>query len=76
MKIRVLALILGAVLVIIAAVLGLVQILHVYNIYGVAANKWYFYGCVATSGIVGLLLAVWGLLKKDQKQVAPTVAAK
>lgn len=76
LKTKMLALIVGAVLVIIAVVLGLVQILNVYNIYGVAANKWYFYSCVAISGIAGLFLAAWGLLKKDKKQTAPTVAAK
>ena len=58
------ALILGAVLFVIALILGGVHVLSVYNIYGDAANRLYFYGAVATIGIVGIMLSVWSMMKK------------
>lgn len=67
LKTKVVALVLGAILIVIVVILGLVQIFRVYNIYGVAQNRLYFYGALAISGITGLILAAWGLLKKDQK---------
>ena len=62
------ALILGAVLVVIALILGGVQLLHVYNIYGDSSNKWYFYGAVGVIGLVGIAAAAWGLMKKTTPQ--------
>ncbi len=55
----------GAVLIIIALILGGVQVLHIYNIYGSSANKWYYYGGVAVIGIIGIALAAYGLLNKE-----------
>jgi len=66
-------LIVGVVLIVIAVILGGIQVSHAYNIYGAAAHKWYFYGAVAVIGIVGIILAVWGLVKKETtKQTKPT----
>ena len=62
------ALILGAVLIVIALILGGVQLLHVYNIYGDISNKWYFYGAVGAIGLVGILATAWGLMKKTAPQ--------
>ena len=53
MKTKMIALILGAALIVIAVILGGIQISHAYNIYGVTAHKWYFYGAVAVIGIIG-----------------------
>ena len=62
------ALILGAVLVVIALILGGAQLLHVYNIYGDSSNKWYLYGSVGVIGLVGIAAAAWGLMKKTTPQ--------
>ncbi len=59
------ALILGAALIVIAVILGGIQISHAYNIYGATAHKWYFYGAVAIIGIIGIILVVWSVLKKE-----------
>jgi len=59
------ALILGAALIVIAVILGGIQISHAYNIYGAAGHKWYFYGAVAIIGIIGIILSVWSVLKKE-----------
>jgi hypothetical protein len=56
--------ILGAILIIIALILGIVQHFNVYNFYGDTANKWYFYGLVAIIGIIGIIAAVWAYIKK------------
>jgi hypothetical protein len=46
-------------------ILGGIQISHAYNIYGAAGNKWGFYSAVAIIGIIGIILAVWSVLKKE-----------
>ena len=53
------ALILGTALIVIAVILGGIQISHAYNIYGAAGHKWYFYSAVAIIGIIGIILGVW-----------------
>jgi hypothetical protein len=56
-------LVLGAVLIIIAIILGIVQ--HfIYNIYGSADYKWYFWVLVGILGLVGIILAAWSSMKK------------
>lgn len=65
-------LILGAVLIIVALIVGGVQLLHIYNIYGAGSNRWYFYGAVGVIGVVGIALAAWGWLRKEApKQTSP-----
>ena len=65
-------LIVGLVLIVIAVILGGIQVSHAYNIYGATAHKWYFYGGVAVIGIVGIILAAWAALKKETpKQAKP-----
>ena len=64
MNTKMIALILGVAFIVIALILGGVQILDVYNIYGASANRWYFYGAVAIIGIIGIILSVWGMMKK------------
>jgi Na+/melibiose symporter-like transporter len=56
--------ILGAILIIIALILGIVQHTMTYNFYGDEANKWYFYGIVAIIGIIGIIAAAWAYIKK------------
>ena len=65
----------GVVLIIIALIVGGVQLLHLYNIYGAGENRWYFYGAVAVIGIIGIILAAWGLMKKEEMKPAPKQAA-
>jgi hypothetical protein len=59
------ALVLGVVLIVIALIFGGVQLLHIYNIYGSGSNKWYYYGSVSAIGLIGIILVVWSLLKKQ-----------
>jgi hypothetical protein len=55
----------GTVLIIIALILGAVQ--HfVSNIAGsLGIDHWYFYGAVGIIGLIGIVLAAWGLMKKE-----------
>lgn len=55
----------GIVLIIIALILGGLQLLHIYNIYGTTDNKWYFYGGVGIIGLIGIIVAVYGLIRKE-----------
>ena len=63
--------IVGIVLIVIAVILGGIQVSHAHNFYGAAKNKWYFYGGVIVIGIVGIILAVWGVMKKEVKKGMP-----
>jgi hypothetical protein len=56
--------ILGAILIVIALILGLIQHFNVYNIYGDVANKWYFYGIVGVIGLIGIIAIAWSYIKK------------
>jgi predicted tellurium resistance membrane protein TerC len=56
--------ILGAILIIIALVLGGLQ--HIHHIY--SGNHWYFYGSVGVVGLVGIVLVVWSFMKKAPKK--------
>ncbi len=57
----------GALLIVMSLIVASVQDLHIYNIYGDISNKWYFYSVIAVILIIGIILAVWGLLKKSAK---------
>jgi hypothetical protein len=60
---------LGIVLIIIALILGAVQLTsHVFSIYGSTATKYGYYGVVGVVGLIGIIVAVWSYMKK------PTVA--
>jgi hypothetical protein len=63
---KMIALILGVVLIVVALILGGVQIFYVYNIniYGASANRLYFYGALAIIGIIGIILTAWGIMKR------------
>jgi Na+/melibiose symporter-like transporter len=54
----------GIVLILVAIILAIVQHFNVYNFYGDASNKWYFYGLVGIIGIIGIILLAWSYLKK------------
>jgi surface polysaccharide O-acyltransferase-like enzyme len=68
MKSKTIYLAVGVLLILIALILGAVQHFGTYNIYGSEDNKWYFYGLVVVIGLIGIILAVWALMKKE----APT----
>jgi hypothetical protein len=63
----------GAIIIVIALIVGGIQILHIYNIYGaIHANKWIFYGVVAIVGIIGIIQVAYSALKKEKpKRVGP-----
>jgi len=54
----------GIVLIIITLVLGGLQDLHVFNIYGSGDNKWYFYSFIGIVLLLGITLAAWSYMKK------------
>ena len=58
--------IIGAVLIIIALILGAIQHFMIggINLYGDEANKWYFYGIVGVIGLIGIIAAAWSYIKK------------
>lgn len=56
----------GILLIIIAAILGIVQHFNVYNLYGSVDNKWYFYGLVGVVGVIGIVLAIWAYMQKAE----------
>jgi len=62
---KITTLVLGVVLVIIALILGGVQLLRIYNVYGSGSNKWYYYGSVGAIGLLGIILALWSFLRKQ-----------
>lgn len=54
----------GIVLIIVALILGIIQ--HfVYNVYGNPDYRWYFYGALGVIGLIGIIIAAWGLMKKE-----------
>ena len=55
----------GIVLIIIALILGAIQHFGMYNFYGSDANKWYFYSLVGIVGLIGIVIAAWGAMKKE-----------
>jgi Na+/melibiose symporter-like transporter len=63
--------VIGALLIIIAIILGVVQHFQVYNIYGDDSNKWYFYGLVGVIGLIGIILAAWSFMKTEQPKKEP-----
>ena len=62
----------GICLIIVSLVLGGVQDLNIYNIYVSSSNKWYFYAAITGILVIGIILAVWCLLKKETKKQGKT----
>jgi Na+/melibiose symporter-like transporter len=60
--------IVGGALIIIAILLALVQHFQVYNIYGDASNRWYFYGLVGLIGLIGIIIAAWSSMRNEEVQ--------
>lgn len=62
----------GIVLIIVALILGGLQLLlHIFAIYGTTDYKWYFYGAVGVIGLIGIIIAAWGLMKKESPPSTP-----
>jgi len=60
---------LGIVLIIIALILGAVQLTaHVFSIYGSTTTKYGYYAVVGVIGLIGIIIAAWSYMNK------PTVA--
>lgn len=70
----------GIVLILIAILLFLVQ--HFYfgpnnqSLYGSEGNKWYFYGLVGITGLIGLIVAAWSYMREAPKAVASSPSAE
>jgi hypothetical protein len=58
----------GIVLIVISLILGGVQDLHVYNIYGSGANKWYFYSFIGIVLLIGIAVVAWSYIKRQKPQ--------
>jgi hypothetical protein len=56
------SLVLGAVLIVVALILGGVQVLRIYDLRGSSENRWYFCGAIGAIGLAGIILAAWSLL--------------
>jgi len=65
---RIVGMLLGGLLVLIAIILFVLQHFGTYNIYGDPSNKWYFYGLVGVIGIIGVIIIAWFYMKKQQAQ--------
>lgn len=64
----------GIVLIIIALILGGVQDLHFYNIYGGGASKWYFYSSIGIILLIGIALVAWSYMRqRPQKERPPEI---
>lgn len=64
---------LGAVLIIIALILGAVRYSQSYD-FGIAygsGNGWYFYGLAGVIGLIGIIMAAWSFMKKATPAEAP-----
>lgn len=58
-------LVLGIGLIIIALILGVVQLtVHVFSIYESTATKYGYYGVVGVIGLIGIIIAAWSYMKK------------
>lgn len=58
-------LVLGIMLIIIAIILGAVQLTtHVFSIYGSQTIKYGYYGVVGVIGLIGIIIAAWSYMKK------------
>ena len=56
----------GIILVVISFILGGIQDLYIYNIYGAASNMGYFYTAITVILVVGIILVIWGLMRKGK----------
>ena len=66
---------LGILLIIIALILGAVQLtVHVFSIYGSTTAKYGYYGVIGVIGLIGIILALWSLMKTEApaKATQPT----
>lgn len=61
----------GVILVIVAIILGVVQHFNIANIYGSSDNKWYFWALLVIIGLIGIILAAWGYIKKEIAPAKP-----
>jgi len=73
---KTIALAVGVLLIIIALILGGIRYSGAYD-FGVSygsGNGWYFYGLAGIIGLIGIIIAVWGLMMTEApaKETKPT----
>ncbi len=57
---------LGIVLIVIALIFGSIQLTnHVFDIYGSATTKYSYYAVVGIMGLIGIIVAIWGYIRKQ-----------
>jgi hypothetical protein len=55
----------GIVLIIIALILGGIQLsMHTFAIYGSSTTKYAYYGLVGIIGLIGIIIVAWAYMKK------------
>jgi Na+/melibiose symporter-like transporter len=65
--------VIGALLIIIALILGAVRYMGAYD-FGVSYGSgygWYFYGLAGVIGLIGIILAAWSFMKTEQPKKEP-----
>ena len=59
----------GVMLILIAAIIGVIQVLNIaktYEAVGVSAEtRYYWYGLVGVIGLIGIILVIWAYIRKS-----------
>jgi len=72
MNTRMIAMYLGVLLIIVALILGGLQLFNIYDFTPAMGNRHlYVYGLFGVIGLIGIILAAWGLLTKEAPKEKP-----
>jgi len=64
----------GAILIIIALIVGGYEEFAKADLYGASSNKWYFWALIAIVFIIGIILVAWAYMKKETAPAKPAAA--
>ena len=63
---------LGALLIVIALILGGLQLSNAYDFTKTLGRRLYVYGLFGVIGLIGIIIAAWALMKKETPKAATT----